>query len=220
MPGTRRVKCPDCEGGIPLVKGSGRCSKCFGSGANVSLSSVERNCTNCGGRGVCPTCGGAGVIGRGRLEYEQLGASSGRFRTALALTGAVILLGLGYCGYAKREYLPLATAATEVFHRRFAASQDDLIYFDSDSAWSQAMDAETERKSFARIRRKLGACTYKGPSGWFVNSNTNSNGTLVTLVFQARCANGSMRERFTWRIIAGRALLVAYDPTSKLLLTD
>ena len=143
-----------------------------------------------------------------------------RFRLPLLSGAGLLVLGLSYCRYVQREYLPLATAATEVFHRRFAASQDDLIYFYSDSAWSQAIDADTERKSFARIRRKLGACAYNGPSGWFVNSNTNSNGTLVTLVFQARCANGSMRERFTWRIIAGRALLVAYDPTGKLLLTD
>ncbi len=114
--------------------------------------------------------------------------------------------------------MPIAAGAIDIFHHRFHSAQDDLIFFEADPAWSRAIDAETERKFFARIRRKMGSCSYLGPSGWTVNSTPS--GTLITLNYQASCARGPMRETFTWRIIDRKALLVAYNVNSNLLLTD
>jgi hypothetical protein len=235
-----RSSCPDCGGGLPLVLGNGVCARCSGSGVNVDLSSAESRCLNCNGTGVCPTCKGSGMITKegliGLLKEDQ-GAKSGRdsvgmfsqfstepstiwrrLRLPLLSGVALLVFGLSYCGYAQRRYIPPATAAIEVFHRRFAAGQDDSIILDTDAAWDRAMDPDTARRFFARIRRKMGSCSYEGPLSW--RTNTGTNGTSVVLNYRARCTNGSMREKFTLNIIGGRALLVAYDAASNRLLTD
>ncbi len=66
--GTGVQKCPDCTSFFSLA-GSGRCSKCDGSG--------ELTCKNCGGSGkiTCSTCGGSGSCkkchGRGRVTCSR-----------------------------------------------------------------------------------------------------------------------------------------------------
>lgn len=192
---------------------------CLGSGTNLRLNSADPMCPNCKGSGACPACGGSGSVARADFEGGFSGARNGRLRLAL-VSAAAFFLVLGYCGLAQRRYVPLATDAAEVFHKRFAAGQDDIIYAQSDRAWSQVIDAQTERKFFSRIRRKMGACSYTGPLRWIANSNAGSGSTFVTLTFDASCEKGRMRERFTWRVVKGRALLAGYEASSNVLLTD
>ena len=214
--GGDRLKCPDCAEGIPLVGGNGKCSQCFGSGINLRLNSPDRQCEKCQGTGTCPTCQGSGVVRK--VSFTEWLGRGVRARLALATGVLLFVFGLAYFAYAQRKYVPLATTATEVFHRRFSAGMDDEIYFYSDSAWSDRIDPETARRSFARIRRKMGACRYDGPRSWATNST--SKGTLVTLNYEAHCTNGPMREQFTWHIVGQKALLMSYTATGNLLLTD
>ena len=214
MPGaTNRTKCPDCSTGNPFTFGSGKCSRCFGSGTNVSLNSTDEKCTGCGGTGMCPTCGGSGS----RPNPLWLGGAG---RRNLALSAGSALLLLGYCGFAQRHDVSIATAATDTFHTRFATAQDDQIYFESDVVWRDAIGLNTERSLFSRIRRKIGTCSYRGPLGSRTNFNVNSADAVVGLTYQAKCTNGPMRESFTWRISSGRAQLVAYKAASNVLLAD
>lgn len=144
-----------------------------------------------------------------------------RWRLGLTIVSPVVLAlaALSYCGFAKVKYGPIAAVATDTFHRQFTLSQDSLIYSAADKTWTTAIDADTQHRFFARIRRKLGKCSYNGPLSW--NANTGSTGTYITLIYQAQCANGPMNETFVWRINSGRsATLVAYQANSKLLLPD
>ncbi len=215
MGGTSK-KCEDCEGGIPLIRGNGKCSQCYGSGVNVRLNTPDGQCENCKGTGGCPTCGGAGFVRKATLP--DMREKGGWVRMALSGAFILIVLGIEYCRYAQQKYVPLATAAAGIFHQRFAVGDDDQIFLDSDSAWSDRIDGETERKAFTRIRRKMGSCAYGKPLSWATNSN--SKGTTVTLVFQPQCANGPLREIFIWRIVGTKALLASYSATSILLLMD
>jgi len=64
-------KCPDCDSvkilSIP-DEGDGKCRVCHGSGKTVMDEFVEgflggeSECSNCNGSGICPTCGGTGVV--------------------------------------------------------------------------------------------------------------------------------------------------------------
>lgn len=59
---TKRVDCPDCRRGrikCPKCKGSGKCSKCYGTGIIKA-----GKCSKCQGTGKvkCPYCGGTGKI--------------------------------------------------------------------------------------------------------------------------------------------------------------
>jgi len=64
-------KCPDCDGvkiSPILDEGDGNCSVCHGSGKTVMDEFVEgflggeSEGSNCNGSGICPTCGGTGVV--------------------------------------------------------------------------------------------------------------------------------------------------------------
>ena len=57
-------RCPECNHIFPLVTSPGNCPRCDGSGTNLSLSSPDPNCRNCGGSGRCPTCEGCGEVAR------------------------------------------------------------------------------------------------------------------------------------------------------------
>lgn len=69
-------RCPDCDG-VAITLGSdvgnGKCDSCHGTGESIlgALASAvvpidadrtAAECDNCGGSGVCPTCGGSGEI--------------------------------------------------------------------------------------------------------------------------------------------------------------
>lgn len=61
-------KCPDCDSvrilSFPQI-GDGKCSVCHGSGKDCwpdIIPGQDHTCTNCGGSGICPTCGGEGEI--------------------------------------------------------------------------------------------------------------------------------------------------------------
>jgi len=59
----RRGRCPDCAEGF--LEGNGRCGHCNGTGINTQLDSAQPACPYCKGTGVCATCGGSGLAGRG-----------------------------------------------------------------------------------------------------------------------------------------------------------
>lgn len=143
-----------------------------------------------------------------------------RWRFWLTLGSPLVLLCafVGYYGLIVRNYAPAAEAATNVFHQRFVAGQDEAIYFNSGPEWGSTIDLETERKLFARIRRKLGPCSYYGPLSRFVS--VTSNGSFVTLRYNADCKNGPMDETFAWRVSSQQTQLINYQATSKLLLID
>lgn len=145
MGGQGYRRCSECATGI-FTSGNGKCSKCFGTGANTALNSPDPTCPNCKGTGSCPNCGGTGFEPkRGR-----------RLPLAIGSFVALVVIGSAYCGYSQRKYVPMATSATNTFHLRFSAAQDDLIYAESDPAYARAIDPDTNRSFFARIRRKMG----------------------------------------------------------------
>jgi len=135
---------------------------------------------------------------------------------AFALLG-ICAFGLAYCGYAGGRYIPAAMATVHQFHQRFSAGDDDSIIFDSRGAWKGALDPETTRGLFRRIRLKMGPCSYDGPFGF--EAKTNLDGTRIVLKYLARCSNGLMRESFTLQMVNGKALLVGYNPVSEKLIT-
>ena len=143
------------------------------------------------------------------------------WRLWLFLASPIILLmiGLGYCEYGRRTYLPAAVSATDLFHLRLARGEDALIYQEADPAFKARLTEDTEHAFFSRVRRKLGACSYTGPAAWSVT--TNHWGTQVRLIYQGRCTNGLVREVLIWRVLDGqKAALMGFSADSSALLTD
>lgn len=91
--------CTECSGSANrLIKGSGKCSSCSGTGVDVGvavLAGYEADCEGCNGTGACPACGGSGVrpaspITQGLSPQDATPPSAvhtGRPKTRRTLTG-------------------------------------------------------------------------------------------------------------------------------------
>jgi hypothetical protein len=145
-----------------------------------------------------------------------------RFRWRLWLFVASPFLFMGACSiivfHAKSAYLPAAIAASSHLHEQLAHGEDAQIYTNADPSFQNALPAATALRFFARIRRKLGPCQYSGPRTW--SANTNSSGTLITVVYHERCSNGSGDETLRWKMGDGAVRLVYMNVNSPELLTD
>ena len=145
-----------------------------------------------------------------------------RFRWRLWLFVASPFLFMGGCSlilfHAKSTYLPSVMEASSLLHEQLARGEIRQIFLSADPAFQAAMPATTTLQFLTRVRRKLGACQYTGPTSWSVN--TNSSGTFVTVFYHGQCANGAADETLRWKVEAGVAHLMAMHMNSPLLLTD
>ncbi len=55
----RPERCEHCDD----FPGSGKCSRCFGTGKNVHLNSDRLECEECGGSAICQYCKGRQIFG-------------------------------------------------------------------------------------------------------------------------------------------------------------
>jgi len=130
-----------------------------------------------------------------------------------------LLALLGFCEYSRRSYVPVAAAATQIFHQRLAQGDDELIYDESDQAFKTSITEETLHGYLSRIRRKLGACGYTQPAAWRVTAG--NGGVIVTLDYLGYCTDGQVQEELVWRIANGtQARLLHFGAASNQLLTD
>ena len=143
----------------------------------------DPTCANCKGTGICPTCGGAGLLLNDGSVYAGLGAKGGRLRLALTSAVVLMLLGTAYCGYAQRKYVPLAIAATNTFQSevRTSAGRSSFISNRTVCVVLGIIDAGHDLQTLsACIRRK---CWDRDSLHWPVmvgESIRNSNGTRIT----------------------------------------
>ncbi len=128
----------------------------------------------------------------------------------------VASLGLSGCGMSGGT--KLGKAAVDEFHSRYNLEQFDAIYDASDPDFKGALDRETSRKFFERVRRKLGLCSNSSNTSVFYNVTTG--GTFVDLRYSRACASGELEEEFHFKVVGKKALLVHYNAISPLLLTD
>lgn len=55
----RPERCEQCDD----FPGSGKCSKCYGTGKNIHLNSDRSDCEECSGSAICQYCKGRQVMG-------------------------------------------------------------------------------------------------------------------------------------------------------------
>jgi hypothetical protein len=134
------------------------------------------------------------------------------------LTGFVFFVAAAFCSCGFSKGVDQAKKAVDEFHTRFNAKQFDAIFDAADPGWKKATDRDTSDKFFARVQRKLGACTTSTSGGY--NYNVTTSGTFVTINYETTCANGKLAEEFRWRVDGDKVLLVAYNANNPLLLTD
>jgi hypothetical protein len=111
-----------------------------------------------------------------------------------------------------------AKKAADEFHTRFNAKQFGAIFDAADPEWRKTTDRDTSDKFFARVQRKMGACTTSASGGY--NYSVTTGGTFVTISYETTCANGKLAEEFRWRVLGDKVLLVSYNASNPLLLTD
>lgn len=126
-------------------------------------------------------------------------------------------LACSSCGVQKGY--EIAVQASNEFHQRLGAGQDDLIYNQASDRFQQATSRDVVKGYFSRIRRKMGTCGSYEVTKWFVRADV-VQGTFATLSYRATCAKGTLDESFQWHIVDGKATLDQYTAQSPLLLVD
>jgi hypothetical protein len=126
------------------------------------------------------------------------------------------LLATSNCGLS--QTYELANGSVRRFHEQLAAGEFDGIYGQATEHFRTSMSPEVARGYFARIKRKMGACTTSRATAFSLN--TTSGGTSVVAAYQTQCANGPLIETFTWRLGDGKAMLDEYRSESPLLMVE
>lgn len=94
--------------------------------------------------------------------------------------------------------LPRVEQATERFHARLAASEDDAIYNDATEHFRGATSRNRARRAFAKFRNAFGKCgAYTRVKA---NERRNSRGSQFAITYRLRCSSGSVEESFDWII--------------------
>ena len=71
---------------------------------------------------------------------------------------------------------------------------------------------------FTRVNRKMGKCGDATVS--FGGYQATTSGTFVTTTSSRMCANETLSEQFVWLMVDGKAILLKYNASNPLLLTD
>ena len=114
----------------------------------------------------------------------------------------------------KRD-LSLAEAATETFHHRLAASDNDAIFAEATPEYQKTMTNVGNRAFLSRLRRTLGAPRSSRLLG--LHENHMPSGTFVVGLYSTHFEEGEAQETFTWRLQDGALRLSGYGITSPLL---
>jgi predicted Zn-dependent protease len=91
-----------------------------------------------------------------------------------------------------------AKSAVEQFHAKLNDGQSHDIYAGVDDVFRRAQTEPEFQRFFSAWRQKLGRFEEGAASS--DNVNWRPQGTLVTLTYESRFANGSVQEEFTWVI--------------------
>jgi hypothetical protein len=116
------------------------------------------------------------------------------------------------------RYKQAAEQAVDNFHSQLNEERYQEIYDNADELFRNAQSETEITNIFRAIREKLGPLTGKTQSGFGVEMKPA--GTFVTLVYSADFVKGKATEKFTWRVVNEKAVLVRYDINSPSLVTD
>ena len=117
-----------------------------------------------------------------------------------------------------RADIDVAQRAAEEFHQRVASGNADAIYENASDRYRGSISRDLNRKRFARLRNKMGAC----PSSTVIAIAVShgSRETTITARYTTTCSAGTLDESFLWRMVEGKAQLEEFDARSPLLLGD
>jgi hypothetical protein len=104
------------------------------------------------------------------------------------------------------------------FRVRVASRSFAEIYRASAPEFRQAATEEQFVRFMTALDRKLGPWQSAGDPGWNVMRTTA--GHSVRLSYDSRFTRGAAAEHFAWRIEGGRPVLVGYQVSSPLLVSD
>jgi hypothetical protein len=103
-----------------------------------------------------------------------------------------------------------ANEATAEFYQEMSAGQYDVIYSESSDNFKAAATREKSVDILRQVNQKTGACASATPvlTSYHIER-------LVDLTYTRKCANiGEVTEKFSWRIVNGKARLESYCVTN------
>lgn len=134
---------------------------------------------------------------------------------------------------AKRLVLSIATAALVAacmsqadtsavegavaqFHGLQSRGDDAAIYAAASPEFRQNASAENLARIDSAVRNVRGcAAPTRDPNAW--NSNINTSGHFVTVVYNRQCTDGPLAETFVFRLNGNQALLMGYNASGMAL---
>lgn len=131
------------------------------------------------------------------------------------LVGAILLLAIASCGIP--EASGHADEAVQRFHAQFEADEWSAMYADADPQFRAATSLTEWTALMSAVKRKLGPL--RSTSRTNVNVSSATSGTTVTQAFDTSFEHGRATEQFRWKIVGGRAVLLAYNINSPTLIT-
>ena len=124
--------------------------------------------------------------------------------TGLALCGGAILLVACSTGADKA----VAETAVARFHDGFNAGNYHAIYVDTSAEFRGATSEADFAALLASVMAKAGRYESSRQTSWLVNNGTE--GTVVTLTYEAVLSRAIAVENFSWRVESGKAVLLGY----------
>lgn len=101
-------------------------------------------------------------------------------------------------------------AAVAQFHALQSRGDDAAIYAAASAEFRQNASAEDLARIDTAVRNvRSCAAPARDPNAW--NSNVNTSGHFVTVVYNRQCADGPLTETFVFRVNNNEALLMGYN---------
>lgn len=128
----------------------------------------------------------------------------------LSLLVGLFLVSCGGTDEAKRGVDDFrAAVANKKYHEIFENADPEMRQSGNEDQFVEFMNA---------LERKLGPWQSAEEGVWTVSQSPA--GRIVNLTYTSQFANGTGTERFMWRIVDGKALLVGYHVDSPLWVTN
>ena len=133
---------------------------------------------------------------------------------ATRLLSSLGLIALASCSFGADRRL--ASDAVAQFHDLYNSGEYPKIYEDADPDLRKTTTEADFDNLMSAIRRKLGACKSSENQGW--NVDEEFGGAQVTLTFHTVFTEGDARERFVYKLVAGKPHLLGYNINSPTLI--
>lgn len=136
---------------------------------------------------------------------------------SLVATAIMLAYFTWQCGSAMSAGARLSDDAVRHFHSQLDSEAFGDIFGESDEAFQNSGNREDIIKFLSGVHSKLGRSHDFTRTNISVNASTG--GTFIKVIYESTFDQGGAVETFTWRKVAGRLKLVAYQITSNIFLT-